>query len=163
MLQIFKKWCANLQLENFQTQYAKWSKRPSNVSTPEIVENMGWPTNLSQKSCQDTCNIQKMCWLLSHMNCLVCRTYHQKWHQVDTSKPILQQSTDQFGEWFVTAETRLQCYDPESKTVVSVVVRLWFFTSKEIEHQKVNNFWGSSRHADDYLQKDQRVKCTIIL
>ncbi|XP_042310079.1 uncharacterized protein LOC121923591 [Sceloporus undulatus] len=129
-----KKWCANFQQGDFETEDAARSGRPSTVSTPEMVERVHdlilADQRISAKTIAETLDISRerigfiIHEQLSMQKLLAkwvpkCLNDDQKRNRVDTSKLILQhfeQSSDNFLEQLVTVdETWLHHYGLETK------------------------------------------------
>lgn len=129
-----KKWCANFQRGDFETEDAGRSGRPSTVTTPEIVDQVHdlilTDRRISAKTIAETLKISRERVAVIIHDHLGMQKLSAKWvpkclnadekrKRVETSRLILQHfelSSDNFLDRLVTVdETWLYHYDPETK------------------------------------------------
>lgn len=129
-----KKWCANFQRGDFETEDAARSGRPSTVTTPEIVDRVHdlilSDRRIAAKTIAETLKIsrERVGFIINEQLDMQkmsakwvpkCLNADEKRKRVDTSKLVLQhfeQSGDDFLQRLVTVdETWLHHYDPETK------------------------------------------------
>lgn len=172
-----KKWCANFQRGDFETQDAARSGRPSTVSSPEIVDHVHdlilADRRISAKRIAETLHISRErvgfiiheqlgMQKLSAKWVPKCLNADQKRHRVDTSKMILQhfqRSSDGFLERLLIAdETWLHHYDPEIPQQSDSPRPKKMKIQKSVGKVMATVFWDKDGILmTDYLQKGQTL------